>query len=118
MFTGDVVSGNDAARLGLVLDAVPPDQLDGEVDELARRISFVDAELLATHKRTVNLALELAGARTLQRMSAELDARAHQSGGPRRAQFRKDMAEKGLKEALANRDAPFGDGRAHLRARG
>ena len=39
------------------------------------------------------------------------------SAGPRRSQFRKDMAEKGLKEALTNRDAPFGKGRIALRAR-
>jgi len=53
-----------------------PGQLDAEADELVRRIALVDAELLSTHKRTVNLALELAGARTLQRLSAELDGRA------------------------------------------
>jgi enoyl-CoA hydratase len=117
LFTGDTVSGTVAAKLGLVLDAIPQAQLDAEVDELVRRIALVDAELLSTHKRTVNLALELAGARTLQRLSAELDGRAHVSRGPRRAQFRKDMAERGLKEALKNRDAPFGDGQVTLHAR-
>lgn len=110
LMTGDCLWGRDAARIGLVLDAVPSDGLDVAVNELARRVSFVDSELLATHKRAVNLALELSGARTLQRLTAELDAKAHLSQGPRRRQFRSDMAEHGLKHALKNRDEPFGDG--------
>jgi enoyl-CoA hydratase len=110
LMTGDTLSGRDAARIGLVLDSVPTAGLDHAVDELARRMSYVDAELLSAHKRIVNLALELAGARTLQRLAAESDARAHLSQGPRRQRFKADMAAHGLKEALKNRDAPFGDG--------
>lgn len=110
LMTGDCLSGTDAARIGLVLDAVRADQLDEVVNDLARRMSFVDAELLAAHKRIVNVALELQGAQTLQRMAAEMDARAHLSQGPRRTQFKADMAQNGLKQALRNRDEPFGDG--------
>jgi enoyl-CoA hydratase len=110
MMTGDCLWGRDAARIGLVLDAVPVDQLDAAVNELARRISFVDAELLSAHKRIINAALELQGAKTLQRFAAEMDSRAHLSKGPRRTQFKADMAEHGLKTALKNRDEPFGDG--------
>jgi enoyl-CoA hydratase len=115
LMTGDTLSGRDAARIGLVLDAVPPADLDEAVGELARRVSCVDAELLAAHKRVVNLALELAGARTLQRLAAESDARAHLSQGPGSQQFKADMATKGLKEALKNRDAPFGDGTVKIK---
>ncbi|MGD9979060.1 MAG: crotonase/enoyl-CoA hydratase family protein [Hyphomonadaceae bacterium] len=110
MMTGDCLWGRDAARIGLVLDAVPAAELDAAVNELARRISFVDAELLSAHKRIVNAALELQGAKTLQRFASEMDARAHLSKGPRRTQFKTDMAEHGLKVALKNRDGPFGDG--------
>jgi len=110
LMTGDVLLGKDAARLGLVLDSAPRDELDATVDELARRISCVDAEMLSTHKRVVNLAMELEGVRAMQRLSAELDAKSHLSKGPRRTQFKKDMAESGLKVALKNRDEPFGDG--------
>jgi enoyl-CoA hydratase len=118
LFSGDTISGLDAARIGLALEAYPADQIDDEANELARRISNVDAEILATHKRVVNMQMELAGAKTAQRYAAELDARAHLSQGPRRSQFRLDMAELGLKEALKRRDAPFGEGRIKLRARG
>lgn len=115
LMTGDCLSGRDAAYVGLVLESAPADQLDATVNELARRISHVDAELLSAHKRIVNVALELMGAGTLQRIAAETDARAHLSKGPRRTQFKADMTEHGLKAALKNRDEPFGDGMARVR---
>jgi len=110
LMTGDNLRGHEAARIGLVLDAVPADKLDEAVNELARRMSYVDADLLSAHKRAVNGTLELMGARTVQRVVTELDARAHLNGGPRRKQFKEDMKELGLKEALKKRDEPFGDG--------
>jgi len=113
MMTGDNLWGRDAVRIGLVLDAVPVEELDAAVNELARRISFVDADMLSAHKRVINMTLELQGARTLQRFATEMDARAHLCQGPRRTQFKADMKEHGLKVALKNRDEPFGDGMAH-----
>jgi enoyl-CoA hydratase len=85
MFTGDCLSGSDAARCGLVLDAFPATELDGQANELLRRIACVDVELLSAHKRVVNVGLELMGAKTMQRMAAEIDARAHLSRAPRGA---------------------------------
>ena len=117
LFTGDTISGLDAARIGLALDSFPAEELDEQATALARRIGAVDSEILATHKRVVNLQMEMMGAKTSQRYCVEADARAHLSTGPRRSQFRKDMAESGRKTALTNRDAPFGDGRIKLRAR-
>ena len=69
LMTGDWISGRDAARIGLVMEAVPAAELEAAVSELARRVALVDAELLSAHKRVVNLSLELAGARTMQRLS-------------------------------------------------
>ncbi|MFL6627536.1 MAG: crotonase/enoyl-CoA hydratase family protein [Vitreoscilla sp.] len=115
LMTGDWISGRDAARIGLVMESVPAAELAQAVDALARRVALVDAELLAAHKRVVNLALELQGARTMQRIACELDSRAHLSRGPRRMQFRSDMAEHGLRTALANRDEAFGDGQVRVR---
>jgi len=110
MMTGDNVWGRDAVKIGLALDAVPAEELDAAVNELGRRISFVDADLLSAHKRIINAAMEFQGARQLQRFAVEMDARAHLCQGPRRKQFKADMAEGGLKQALKNRDEPFGDG--------
>lgn len=109
LMTGDILRGRDAARIGLVLESVPGDQLDAAADALVHRVSRVDAELLTAQKRVVNMAMELAGAKTLQRFAAEMDARAHLSAGPRRTRFKADMLGVGLKDAVRNRDEPFGD---------
>ena len=117
LMTGDRLWGRDAARIGLVLEAVPADELDAAADELIRRVSRIDAELLSAQKRVVNMAMELSGARTLMRFAGEMDARAHLSAGPGRTQFKSDIKDHGLKEAIKNRDAPFGDGMMSLRGR-
>lgn len=112
LLTGDTVSGADAAKIGLVLKAVPEDLLEAEVEGLADRLSHIDPELLSVNKRSVNLGMELMGAQTLQRVAAENDARAHTTKAARDV-FRK-IATDGLGPALAERDAPFGDGRAKV----
>lgn len=112
MLTGDTVTGAEAADIGLALKAVPADLLEAEVEQLASRMALVDRELLAANKRIVNLGLELMGARTLQRLACETDARGHQAASAEG--FRRNAAEHGLREALRQRDAPFGDGRARV----
>lgn len=110
--TGDTVTGREAARIGLVLKSVPQEFLEAEVEGLLDRMAKIDPELLAANKRIVNLGLELMGARTLQRLAAENDARGHQSPSARR--FVDTVREKGLKGAFADRDRAFGDGRARV----
>lgn len=110
LFTGDMLLGSDAERLGLVLKSVPAAELDAEVEALADRLAHVDPDLLAAQKRIVNLGLELMGARTLQRVAAENDARGHLAKS--REGFRKVVMEQGVKEAVRQRDLPFGDGLA------
>jgi enoyl-CoA hydratase len=112
LLTGDTVSGAEAAQIGLALKSVPVELLAAEVDGLARRMALVDRELLAANKRAINLGLELMGARTMQRLAAEIDARGHLVASAER--FRRNAAELGLREALRQRDAPFGDGRARV----
>jgi enoyl-CoA hydratase len=118
LMTGDTIRGIDAARIGLVLEAVPAEELDDYVMDLAARVALIDPELNAAHKRIVNLALEQMGMLNIQRMAIEMDARAHLSTGPRRSGFKADMKEHGMKEALRNRDAPFGNSVIELRALG
>ncbi len=108
--TGDTITGREAAQLGLVMKSVPGKLLEAEVEGLLDRMAQIDIELLSANKRIVNLGLELMGARTLQRLAAENDARGHQT--PSAAGFRKTAMEKGVKEAIRERDAKFGDGRA------
>jgi enoyl-CoA hydratase len=108
LLTGDSIRGKDAAQLGLALKAVPAEQLEAEVQELAARLAQIDPDLLSANKRIVNIGLELMGARTLQRMAAEMDARGHLAKS--RTMFNETVRTKGLKEAVRERDAPFGDG--------
>lgn len=110
LLTGDSISGADAAEIGLVLQAVPYDQLDEAVEYLADRMAMIDADLLSASKRTVNLGLELMGARTMQRLSSEMDARAHLATAV--SDYGEIARGQGLKAALEWRDTKFGDGRA------
>ncbi len=110
--TGDTVTGAEAARIGLVLKAVPLDLLEAEVEGLLDRLALIDTDLLAANKRIINLGLELMGARTLQRLAAENDARGHLARSAR--EFPQKVREQGLRETLRERDGKFGDGRARV----
>src|SRR5262245_59699995 len=79
--TGDMISGKEAQQIGLVMKAVPTEHLEHEVEQLADRLALIDPDLLSANKRIINLALELQGARTLQRLAAENDVRGHNTGG-------------------------------------
>jgi enoyl-CoA hydratase len=74
MFTGDNISGADAAKIGLVLKALPPDQAEAEAVGLMRRLAKIDWQLLAGQKRIQNAALELMGMQTLHKIAAMTDA--------------------------------------------
>ena len=110
LLTGDSVTGKDAARIGLALKSVPAAKLESEVMRLATRMGLVDPHLLSANKRMVNLGLELMGARTLQRIGAEIDARGHLA--PKARAFRETMRQHGVKHAFQQRDAAFGRGYA------
>jgi enoyl-CoA hydratase len=112
LLTGDMISGRDAARLRLVLKAVPAEALRAEAAALAERMARIDADVLAANKRIVNMAMELMGARTMQRFAAETDARAHTAAAARA--FTAMARQEGLSRAFRHRDAPFGDGMVRL----
>jgi enoyl-CoA hydratase len=73
LYTGDSISGADAAKIGLILKALPADQLDAEAVGLTRRLAKVDWQLLANNKRIQNASLELMGMHTLHKISAMAD---------------------------------------------
>lgn len=113
MLTGDSITGAEAQEIGLVLKAVPVEQLEAEVEQLADRLALIDPDLLSANKRIINTGLELMGARTLQRMAAENDVRGHNTKAAR--EYMQSVKDKGLRETLRARDAKFGDGRARVR---
>ncbi len=109
LLTGDSITGAEAERIGLVMQAVPAAELEQTVEALAAKLCMIDPHLLSANKRACNLALELMGARTMQRLAAEIDARAHQA--PAVKEFGRISREQGHKAALEWRDNKFGDGR-------
>ena len=74
LFTGDCISGEDAARIGLALKALDSEDLDSEVEGFMNRLGHVDYELLAAQKRLINFGLQLMGAQTALDSAAEINA--------------------------------------------
>lgn len=105
LLTGEFVTGAEAERIGLVWKSVPLADLEETVEELADRLAMVPTDLLSGNKRSVNLALEMMGARTMQRLAAEMDARMHVS--PSMEDWRTRNREEGLRSALEWRDGRF-----------
>src|SRR5690606_10542059 len=92
---------------GFANRSVPADQLDDAVEEVAKRVSLIPADLLALNKRTVHRAMEAAGMRAGIRAGADIQAMGfHQESS---AQYLERMREVGLTTALSERDAAFGD---------
>jgi enoyl-CoA hydratase len=105
LLTGDFIDGKTAERIGLVLQAVPADQLEAETHELARRVAMIEHGLLAANKSVVNRAVELMGRTMLQEFSRDADAMGHQS--PAAAEFARIGRTDGLRAALSWRDDKF-----------
>ncbi len=112
LLTGEFISGELAQEIGLVWRAVAPEELEDTVEELADRLAMVHTDFLTGNKRSVNLALELMGARTMQRLAAEMDSRMHTSPGM--DDWRTRNREQGLKPALAWRDGRFSNAQQRL----
>ena len=101
MFTGDKISGVEAARIGLVLKSVPDDDLDDEVEALANRMASVPINQLAMQKLVINSAVE-AQINQTQRLATVFDGMARHS--PEGMTFRSRVEEVGWKRAVQERD--------------
>ena len=108
LFTGeDRVAADEALRIGLVNRVVPRDRLDDATLELAQEIAKNEPFVIQTTKRAVNRAWDVAGFRQALQENTELDTLIETADLPARAEFRQITNEKGLKEAIAWRDARF-----------
>jgi enoyl-CoA hydratase len=108
LFTGDMIDGTEAARIGMVNHAVPREELDERTLDFCERVAKLPLDALSVHKHVTNRWFEIAGLRTAAAEGAEFDAIYHET--PSFGEFGRIAQERGLKEALAWRDAPFGDG--------
>eukprot|EP00942_MAST-04A_sp_MAST-4A-sp1_P009296 g9296.t1 len=114
LLTGDSILGSDAQKLGLALKALPTRaEAEQECHAIADRMALIPTGLLAANKRSVNLGLELIGARTAQRLNATLDARGHQSGTWFTGMNEAAAKAGGLANLIKNRNKQFGGGIAH-----
>ena len=76
LLAGDIIDGTTAERIGLVSEALPPEDLDAAIEALARRIAGVDPALLAQSKRVINESIELMGRPALQKLAIKANAAA------------------------------------------
>ncbi len=105
LFTGDMIDGREAERIGMVNRAVPADRLDDETMAFCKRIAQLPLDALSVHKHVTNRWFEIAGLRTAAAEGAEFDAIYHET--PAAKEFNRLAQEQGLKSALAWRDDPF-----------
>jgi len=102
LLTGDLVDGREAARLGLVLEAVPRARLDARVAELAERIAAVPKNQLMMQKLMVNQAYDAMGLANTQRFATLFDGITRHS--PEGVWFKRRAEEVGFKQAVRERD--------------
>lgn len=102
LFTGDLIDGSEAAAIGLVWEAVPGDDLDDRVDELAHRIAGVPRNQLQMQKLAINQAYENMGLETTQMFATIFDGMARHT--PEGVAFKQRCEEVGFKQAVAERD--------------
>ncbi len=102
LFTGDKIDGREAERLGLVLKAVPVEQLDHEVERLAERMATVPVNQLMMQKLVVNQAIEAMGLRNTQMIATVFDGITRHS--PEGVSFKQRAETVGWKEAVRERD--------------
>jgi len=107
LLTGDSMSGVDAVRNGFANRAYPPADLDAEVLAIAERIAKIPNDLLALNKRAAHRAMEAMVIREGIRATAEIQAMGFHQKSSR--EYMKSFGEKGVKEALSERDEQFGD---------
>jgi len=105
--TGDPLSGKEAAEIGLINKAVPLKKLDAEVQYWASRIAQCPTSQLQTMKLVINQAYENMGLHSTQLLGPILDG--YMRNTPEGMNFVQTAAEKGVGEAIAGRDGPFGD---------
>jgi enoyl-CoA hydratase len=107
LLTGDSIDGTTAVEWGLASEAAPAEELDQRFEGLLERIARIPVNQLVMHKLLVNQALYAQGLQATQVLGTFFDGIArHTEEG---FGFRRHAAESGFKEAIRERDEPFGD---------
>src|SRR3954463_11466514 len=107
LFTGDSLTGAEAEEGGLATEAAPAAELDARFERLLGRVAQMPINQLVMMKMLVNQGLYAQGLHQTQLLGTFFDGVARHTeeghGFVRRA------ADDGFKEAVRERDEPFGD---------
>lgn len=107
LLTGDEIPAPEAARIGLILETVPDDELQDRAVAFARRMAQVPGNQLEMLKLLCNQTAENMGLSSTRTLGILFDgvARHTQEG----ADFVARSGEVGIRQAVRERDDPFGD---------
>jgi enoyl-CoA hydratase len=105
LFTGDLITGAEAAEWGLAIEAPTPDELDERFEALVARIARMPVNQLVMMKLLVNQALYSQGLQATQAFGTVFDGIARHT--PEGYAFQQRAAESGFKQAVRERDEPF-----------
>jgi len=107
LFTGDCLNGREAVEWGLATECAPAANLDERFEILLRRIARVPINQLIMMKLLINQTYLSAGLPSTQILGTVLDGLArHTREG---YAFQRRAVEAGFKQAVRERDEPFGD---------
>jgi len=107
LFTGDSLSGTQALDWGLAIEAPPAEQLDERTEILVQRIARNPLNQLQMMKLLTNQQLYAQGLHQTQVLGTVFDGiTRHTKEG---YAFQQRAAEAGFREAVRERDEPFGD---------
>jgi len=103
LLTGDLITGAEAVRLGLVSEAVPASELDATVERWAARMTGVPRNQLMMQKLMINQAYDNMGLATTQMLATLFDGITRHS--PEGFAFKARCEQVGFKEAVKERDS-------------
>ena len=103
LLTGDLITGAEAVRLGLVSEAVPASELDATVERWAARMAGVPRNQLMMQKLMINQAYDNMGLATTQMLATLFDGITRHS--PEGFAFKARCEQVGFKQAVKERDS-------------
>jgi enoyl-CoA hydratase len=107
LFTGDCLSGTEAVEWGLAIEAPPAERLRERTEVLLERITRVPLNQLMMMKLLINQTTQAQGLQATQVLGTVFDGIArHTREG---YAFQQHAAQHGFREAVRERDEPFGD---------
>jgi enoyl-CoA hydratase/carnithine racemase len=109
LFTGDCLTGREAAEWGLAIEAPPTERLEERFAATLERLALLPVNQLMMMKLLINQTVMGSGLHAAQVLGTVFDGIARHT--PEGYAFQRRAAEAGFKRAVHERDAPFGDAR-------